>query len=184
MYLNVATGYRLPPYWLNHPQVVKQIKDSNMSKDGLLGVACSCPMKIKTEGDSEYWQLPIEPVVSITCKNIIVRRNILKTGNKDITRRGSVKELWTQDDYQVNISGMLIGEDEDELPENDLIRLKNMCENRGVLEVESKLFTIFNITKIAVESYDFPFTKGMNNQMFTIKGYSDDFSVEQLLVEK
>ncbi|MBQ9255011.1 MAG: hypothetical protein IJ180_09595 [Bacteroidales bacterium] len=184
MYLNFATGYKLPPYWLSHPQVVKQINDEGLSKDGLLGVACSCPLKIKTEDESEWWQIPIEPVVSITCKNIIVRRNILKAGVRDVTRRGTVKELWTQDDYQVSISGLLIGEDDEALPESDLIRLKNMCEHRGVLEVESKLFTIFNITRIAVESYEFPFTKGMNNQMYTIKGYSDDFDVEQLLVEK
>ncbi len=184
MYINFATGYRLPPYWLEHPQVVKQIKTENMDKDGLLGVACSCPLKIKAEGEKEWWQLPIEPVVSITCKNIITRRNILKSGIKDVTRRGSVKEIWTQDDYQISISGVLIGEDSEILPEEDLIRLKNMCERRGVLEVESKLFTIFNITKIAVESYDFPFTKGMNNQMYTIKAYSDDFDAEDLLVEK
>ena len=184
MYLNFATGYRVPPYFLNGRQEIKKITTDKIDKESLLGVACQCPLRVKTEMDSSWWQLPLEPVVSIICKNIIKRRNILKSGISDVTRRGSVKEIWTQDDYQVSIAGVLIGEEERDLPEEDLIRLKNMCENRGVLEVESKLFTIFNITRLAIESYEFPFTKGMNNQMYTIKGYSDDFNTKDLLVEK
>lgn len=184
MYINFATGYRLPPYVLNGKQVLRQADIDKMSKDSLLGVVCQCPMKVKAEGDSSWWELSLEPVVSISCKNIITRRNILKAGVRDVTRRGSVKELWTQDDYQVNISGVLIGENDGELPEEDMIKLKNLCEHRGVLEVESKIFTVFNITRIAIESYEFPFTKGMNNQMYVIKAYSDDLDVKNLLIAK
>jgi hypothetical protein len=36
------------------------------------------------------------------------------------------------------------------------------------------LLTTFNILKIAVESYSMSFTKGLENQMYTIKAYSDD----------
>jgi hypothetical protein len=44
------------------------------------------------------------------------------------------------------------------------------------------LNNVFEITRIAIESYDFPFTKGIENQAFTIKAYSDDNY--QLLEEK
>jgi hypothetical protein len=184
MYLDLATGYRIPPYWLNHPKVVKRIEEGNLRQDGLLDVDCACPIRIKLESENEYWDLPLEPVININCKNIIAKRNILKAGTKDMIRRGSVKELWTQDDYQLTIAGLLIGYDDKSLPEDDIIKLRNMCEAREVWDIEGDLFTIFNITKIAIEDYEFPFTKGLNNQMFTIKALSDDFSEKELMIEE
>ena len=110
--------------------------------------------------------------------------NVLKVKHNNVERRGTVKELWTQGDYEISISGVLISNKNNELPEDDLKKLRAYCEHRGAIEVYSPLFTIFNITKICIESYDFPFTKGMENQMFSIKAVSDDFETSNLLIAK
>jgi hypothetical protein len=34
--------------------------------------------------------------------------------------------------------------------------------------------TIFNIERLVIEDFSLPFTKGVENQMYTIKAYSDD----------
>jgi hypothetical protein len=108
--------------------------------------------------------------MSVTGRNIIVRRNVLKADNN---RRGSVKETWSQDDYEINIAGVFIGEN-GKRPESDLRKLRTYFEQRKPVLVSSDLFSIFNIEKLAIEDYALPFTKGVENQMFTIKGYSDD----------
>jgi hypothetical protein len=182
-YLNFATGINVPPYWLNRAvQVLPQNADGFRLPERYLGNLYQCPLRIKWEDEQEWWTLPFDPVVSVSGKNIIVRRNVLKQDNLTSSRRGSVKEAWSQDDYNINIAGVFIGEN-GEFPNDDIMKLRRYCEARKVVEVESDLFCLFNITKMAIESYDLPFTKGVENQMYTLKGYSDD-SFELLVREE
>ena len=137
-------------------------------------------VKLSSEDDSKWWTLPLDPVISVSGKNTIIRRHVLKVDNTDDgTRRGTVKELWSQDDYEVNIAGVLIGAGD--LPEDELRKLRGYMEARKVLNIQSRLLGLFGITRLAIEDYSLPFTKGMENQMYTIKGYSDD--MEKLLIE-
>jgi hypothetical protein len=193
IYIPFAHGFNLPPYWLNRPVTVLGHNDAGGAGDGMsmvkkikgeyedsediikgkyLGNLYQAPLSIKLENDPEWWMLPFDPVMSITGKNIIVRRNVLKT-DENSSHRGSIKETWSQDDYEVNIAGVLIGED-GERPEADLMKLRTYFESREPILVSNELFRIFNIERLAVESYALPFTKGVENQTFTIKGYSDD----------
>ena len=183
IYLNVATGFNLPPFWLNRPVHVldPQTADSTELSE-YLGNLYQCPLEIKWENESEWWRLPFDPVISISGKNIIVRRNVLKQPLGTGTRRGTVKEAWSQDDYEVNIAGVFMGKD-NELPENDLRKFRQYCEERKLIEVKNDLFTLFNIGFLAIESFDLPFTKGVENQMYTIRAFSDD-NFELLVHEK
>lgn len=181
MFINFAQPFCLPPYWLNHPEVVRHIDSEGMYSSAVLGVPHACPLKMKWGTESAWWQLPIEPVVTITGKNTIVKRNVLKTASADVARRGSVKELWSQDDYEVSISGVFIATD-GRLPESDLRLLRKYCEGRQSVMVQSPLFTIFNIKRLAIEDFQFPFTKGIENQMFTLRATSDDFEEAKLLI--
>ena len=54
--------------------------------------------------------------------------------------------------------------------------LRNVCElgKRGVAIKNDLLNNVYNITRIAIETYDFPFTKGTGNQDFVLKAYSDE----------
>lgn len=183
MFINFAQPFELPPYWLNHPEVIKDLDRDNLpSQAEALNIPHACPLKIKWNSESVWWQFPIEPVVTINGKNTIVKRNVLKVPSADSERRGSVKELWSQDDYEVNISGVFISGSDGKLPEEQLRILRKYCEGRKSLMVESPLFTIFNIKRIAIEDFQFPFTKGIENQMFSIKASSDDFDEKELLI--
>ena len=189
--VNFATGFEIPPYFLQNKEIVKRLEDNQVFesyqyiqrgevpdeiKQELLDVPHFDEVKIKfeTEPDTdEYWfTLPLDPVISVAGKNIIVRRNVAKTDEYTV-HRGSVKELWSQDDYEINIAGVFIGKT-GELPERELRVLKNICEARLAMNIKSKLLGLFGIFKIVIEEFSFPFTKGMENQMYTIKAYSDD----------
>jgi hypothetical protein len=194
IYIPFALGFNLPPYWLNRRvtilghddtdgadagvSVVKEIQDEYIKDDEdvikgrYLGNLYQAPLSIKLESESEWWKLPFDPVMSVTGKNIIIRRNVLKIDGSN-NRRGSIKEIWSQDDYEVNIAGVLIGED-GKRPEADLMKLRTYFEAREPILVSNELFRIFNIERLAIENYALPSTKGIENQTFTIKAYSND----------
>lgn len=128
-----------------------------------------CPLSFMIDG--EKWRLPVDPLVSVNGKNVIKRRYVAKSSN-----RGSIKECWSQDDYDVNISGVIIAEDAEKLAVH-LSNLRKVCNMAESVEIVSEYLnnpSTFGINRIAIESYDFPFTKGLENQSFTIKAYSDD----------
>ena len=128
-----------------------------------------CPLSFMIDGVE--WRLPMDPLVSVSGKNVIKRRYVAKSSN-----RGSIKECWSQDDYDVNISGVIIAEDAVKLAEH-LSNLRKVCNMAESVEIVSEFLnnpSTFGINRIAIESYDFPFTKGLENQSFTIKAYSDD----------
>lgn len=175
-------GLKVPPYWLfNQPVVTRQDQSEydelmmleeaeleDMVRTNALGVPMRFPLEISLVDQEDWWLVPIEPLITLTGRNIIVRRQVSKG-----KIRGSIKERWTQDDYQVKIEGALMDQKRDDYPRDDVQKLRNFCE-AAKLKVRCPLFEIFSINQIVVESYDFPFTKGIQNQQYTINAYSDD----------
>lgn len=135
-----------------------------------LGIPMTMPLQLKkaSDPDSEYWTFPLEPTISLTGKNVVVKRNVSKG-----KVRGTVKERWSQSDYDVNIDGIFINTVSNKYPESDVRKLRELMESASV-SVLCPLLEIFSISKIAIEEYDFPFTPGANNQSYTIKASSDD----------
>lgn len=183
--VNIAartTGLKVPPYWLfNQPVVTRQDPSEydelmmleeaeleDMVRTNALGVPMRFPLEISLVDQEDWWLVPIEPLITLTGRNIIVRRQVSKG-----KIRGSIKERWTQDDYQVKIEGALMDLKRDDYPRDDVQKLRNFCEATK-LKVRCPLFEIFSINQIVVEIYDFPFTKGIQNQQYTINAYSDD----------
>lgn len=119
--------------------------------------------------EDDWWSFPIEPLISISGKNVIVKRNVAKSD-----ARGTVKERWTEDDLSINIQGMLRHDDLYTYPSDDVKKLKSLITQKQVLYVKSELFLIFNISQIVVESFSFPFSKGENVQNYIIEAVSDD----------
>lgn len=158
-----ADGYQMPD--LSKEQKAAAAFNAN-------GQPMQVPLWMRLEGE-EWWLLPYEPIVTVNGKNVIVKKQVSKG-----KVRGSIKERWTQDDYQISISGILTG---DTYPEKDVKKLRRLCEAAKV-EVMSPLFEIFSIDRIVIESFDFPFTSGPNNQGYTINASSDD--IYKLLLKK
>jgi hypothetical protein len=202
IYLNSALGVNLPPFWLNRPVVPlgktfahgelidnpawvhAPDKDATAAAEAYLGNLYQAPLSMRWEGEGEdgWWKLPLDPVISVTGKNSIIRRNVCKAVGEELGFRGSVKEAWSQDDYEVNIAGVLINRGGAQRPVEELRRLRRYCEARKVVLVDNELLGIFGIARLCIESYSLPFTKGLENQQYTIKAYSD--STLDLLIEE
>ena len=139
-----------------------------------IGVPMTFPLYFKLEG-GDWWLLPYEPQVTLQGSNVIVKKQVSKG-----SVRGTIKERWSQGDYSVNISGILISTD-GAYPSADVKQLRAFCEAGRVL-VKSPLLEIFSINQIVVESWSMPFTPGVANQAYTIGGVSDD--IYKLLLRK
>lgn len=143
------------------------------------GVQMQMPMWIG-ETNRSLWLLPIEPMVAVRGKNVITRRTIAKhqnskQGNGSGNRGyGSVKELWTKDDYEIIISGMLYDHTKpDELPRELITKLDALCSLKKPVYVECALLEILSASQIVIESWEFPPTQGIGYQAYSIKAYSD-----------
>ena len=156
-----TTGLKVPPYWLFNQTPVTEGDSSGYSElmklsveemteqilSNALGVPMRMPLEIKREGDSNYWLLPFEPLITITGKNIITKRQVSKG-----KIRGSIKERWTQDDYQITIDGVLINTESKNYPSDDVQKLRKYCE-AAKWEVRSPLFEIFSIFQLVCLLY-------------------------------
>ena len=175
-------GGKVPPYWLFRDtgiagvdsagyDSIRSMTDGELEdtvRTNALGVPMQLPMRLKLEeAGAEEWLLPMEPMVSLTGRNIITRRHV----NKGRVR-GSIKERWAQDDYSITVEGILMGMD-GKYPEDDVARLRGFCEAAHV-EVLNPLLEIFGISHMVIESWDIPFTSGTANQNYTLKAQSDD----------
>lgn len=171
-----ATGYALPPYFLQNMAVfINYDRESRKMKimDDYSGIRSQYPLTFKG-ADLEPFAFPIDPFISLGFKNTIIRRRVAKGST-----RGTVKERWTQDDVEITITGILIGQD-GATPE-EVRLLHEYFELHEAIEVESPLLNERFITHIVLESLDLPHTKGGENQAFQIKAYSDD--TFELLIE-
>lgn len=131
------------------------------------GQAIRCPLTFAYAEVSYTFQF--EPMISVRGRNIIARNHVLKNRTA-----GTVKEVWSADDYEIEIRGVVINQyDDNRLPEEEINILRNYCELRRAVAVDSPLLSLFGITQMAIEDYDFPHTKGYANQAFIIRGYSD-----------
>ena len=182
MFFNFAQPFVLPPYWLNRPVQVIDKHYPLPAASEMLGNLYQCPLWIKWENEPDdfetgWWRLPFDPVISVSGGNQIVRTDVLRQDNSRTERRGTVKEVWSQQDYQVQIAGMFIGKD-GYFPLEDIHRLREYCERREVVLCCNDLLEAFGINRLAIESFDFAHTPGYENQQFAIKAYSDeDFSL-------
>lgn len=126
--------------------------------------------------DTITYTFPLDPIISLQGKNIIVRRYVSKR-----KYGGSIKERWSQDDWELTISGTIIGEAE-HVGEHVKTIHKICSESKQGVEISCDFINDYvGINRIAIESFDFPFTKGVENQDLIIKAYSDD--VYNLLIE-
>jgi len=163
-----AAGYALPQ---GVPtlggQRVAEMKGETVGT-GLTSVMNQSPLTLRRE-NGEAYTFPLDPVIAVSGKNVIARRYVAKG-----SVRGSVKESFSQDDYEVTITGLLNGGTAEEL--NMMVEeLKELCETGEALLVENDWLTEgFGIVRIVVESYSFPHTKGLANQGYSMKCYSDE----------
>lgn len=136
------------------------------------------PLTFVDDTGQEY-TLPYEPLISISGKNQIVRRNVAKvTTNEGTNLGGTIKERWSRGDFEITITGVLIGSlltgDVSEcFPISDFEKLRDILTKSASWEVYCDPLQLLEINRIVIEDFSFPFTKGENVQAYEIKAYSD-----------
>lgn len=174
---DIAMGVSMPPLLVVKGEDAAKGYSSNsgsrlsQAAQGLEREFSQVPIIFHLSGmlDVDGFKLPTDPIISIEHKNIIVRRYVAKSN-----RRGSIKERWSMDDYDISISGVLMSDEHHEV-DYYVKELRRYAEAKESIAITCDyLNTQYGIDRICIESISFPFTKGMENQMFTIKAYSDD----------
>lgn len=128
---------------------------------------CQDYLALRSEQGQEYC-FRLDPILAVSGKNIIARRYVAKG-----SLQGTVKESWSQDDYDITISGVLIGDEAKDL-NGQVQALQSMLVCGESLAVVNDLLNDgYGITRLVVDSFQFPHTKGLQNQAYTIKCYSD-----------
>lgn len=115
-------------------------------------------------GDYEF---ALDALVSITGG-----KTVLKTQVSGLD--GTVKEIISNNDYQIEIRGIIINEENDEYPEQEVASIRNMLEANVTQKIEGDIFKIFNINQMVVEKWSLPGEAGgQNYQAYQISGVSD-----------
>ena len=137
---------------------------------------------IREQNNKEIrFTLPYEPMINISGKNTIIRRNVAKaksTSVDGISLGGSIKERWNQADYEITITGVLIGSlltgsVKECYPISDFEKLRDFMIASKSIRVLCEPLQLLGINQIVIEDFSFPFTKGENVQAYEIKAYSD-----------
>lgn len=173
---SINTGFALPPYWLKDKVVIINHKKGLLEADEVgVVIGNQYPLTFMDKDNLlKDFKFPIDPFISLSFKNIITRRQVAKG-----KIRGSVKERWTEDDVEITITGTFINEG-GAYPQ-EVEKLRAYFALHEAFDVVSPYLNNRDIYSIVIESLDMPHTKGLENQAYQIKAYSDD--VFNLLID-
>lgn len=172
--INKALGRygAIPPFFIpRREEIITKVYDASEIMDDYMSVGVvhsQMPMTLYAMNSQERFLLPFEPLVSVSGKNVIARRKVAKAKES-----GTIKERWSRDDYEVTIQGVLTSEDRRKYPSGYMRKLLDLFQQRQAVEVEQAVLAVFGIRFLAIESVNFPHTKGLENQNYEIKAYSD-----------
>lgn len=172
--INKALGRygAIPPFFIpRREDIITQVYDANEIMDDYMAagvVHSQMPMTLFAMNSQDRFLLPFEPLVSVSGKNVIARRKVAKSRES-----GTIKERWSRDDYEVTIQGVLTSADRRKYPSGYMRNLLDLFREQRSVEVEQAVLAVFGIRFLAIESVNFPHTKGLENQNYEIRAYSD-----------
>ena len=171
-----AFGYTRPPY----PLLIADSKTYGISPVGtvralgkafslksVMGVEYTFPTKL------DGWQLPNEPTISIRGGKRVVETEInrLDPATNKIEKKNVLEEI-SLGNYQLRLQGVIISEEYDRYPFEDMNQLRSIIEKPGAVSMDNELASIFNITKVAILDFDF----------FEVKGYAGQQAYSLLML--
>ena len=130
--------------------------------------------------NNNRFTLPNAPLVSLNMKNKIISKTSSRrpqsTDGAPLSQ-GSIKERWSLEDVQINISGILLFQINNQYPVTQVQQLYRLLQ-QGQAAVEHLILNTLGITHLVIESIALPPTKS-NNQKYQIKALSDrsDYSL-------
>jgi len=126
--------------------------------------------------DPGWFQLPNEPTVSINGGNNLIETKLTRLDVNGQLNRQNVLEEINLNLFRIRIQGVLVNEENPEdYPEEQLIRLRDICLASGPKSIDNAITTMWGIQNIALEDFDFPAVKGnVAFQPYILIGYSDE----------
>lgn len=114
------------------------------------------------------WTFPVDPLISVSGANTIVQTQMSDGA-------GPVVEEVASEGYLLTIRGMLINEDNDDYPFDQVARLHNMRSKMGGLEIKNNIINrCYGIDRIVIRNLMVPAEEGVQSmQAFTITAVSD-----------
>lgn len=115
--------------------------------------------------------LPNEPTLYIGA-----RKNIVETPLVGSVRRGTVKELIAEEDYDIVIRGIAINyRSKLVYPEDTVKALHNLYQRNESLEIQSALTNLLGIYRVVIRSFTLPEMIGFQHaQAYELQCVSDD----------
>lgn len=143
------------------------------------------PLSFSFTENGQKWLFPYEPMINTSSGNSIIKRNVAKQGDKLI---GTIKSRWSRKDFEFSVTGVLMGNllsgsVEDCFPRKQMESLFAFLKHNKEFYIYCAPLEIMGVTKVVVEDYSFPFTKGENVQAYDLKLVSD-FSYNLLIKEE
>ena len=103
--------------------------------------------------------LPNEPTIIINS-----RKNIVETALAGSTRRGTVKELISIEDWSVTIRGVAINyKSKLVYPEDEVKALRDLYEKNESLEVQCALTNLLGIYRLVIREFELPEMTGIQH---------------------
>lgn len=111
-------------------------------------------------------------ILNTVLMNVDTVKNVVRT---PITgRNGSVKEYINRDDYEINISGLIVSEDGNTFPREQITAFRNLMDLPKSLAVSSEFLQIFSIHNLVIIRSNVGQIMGYRNQVqFMIQAISD-----------
>lgn len=182
-------GFVAPPYPAFGLNLANRIPLRNIKQliraKGELG-AIRSPFEVrKPTGIQGLWlMLPNEPLVQVRGKKQVVTTSISRgRDGRGVAKRGTVKEVIYMDDYDIEIDGIIIGKDQEQRAENDIVKVHNICEYGLSLFVRHDLLNLLGINMLTITDFELPTEagEGMHVQKYKIKAISDEDFESELL---
>lgn len=114
------------------------------------------------------WTLPVDPLISISASKTVVQTQM--TGGV-----GPVIEEVAMEGYTIIIRGVLINEDNDDYPYDQVAKLNNLFTKMGGVKVQNDILNrCYGVDKIVIKSHSEPAEAGAQSmQAYTITAVSD-----------
>jgi hypothetical protein len=113
--------------------------------------------------------------------NIANKKSIVRTSIAE--RKGTVKELYSMDDYTIIMNGFLLDDKYQQFPEAEILAFKKLYELNEAVKLDNALINLFldKDAKVMLEEFEFVEVKGgkQKYQPFTLRISSDSvFTLE------
>lgn len=114
------------------------------------------------------WTLPVDPLISVSASKTVIQTQM--TGGV-----GPVVEEVAMEGYTIVIRGVLINEDNDDYPYDQVAKLNNLFNKMGGIRIQNDILNrCYGIDKIVIKSHSEPAEAGSQSmQAYTITAVSD-----------